>query len=56
MGGTLTTRKHGIECGGAIAVEEVEKRQCCKCREPCIKCWKYFGEIMLLVMDALLIG
>ena len=26
-----TTRKHGIACGD-IVVEEVEKKQCCKCR------------------------
>ena len=30
-GGHLTTRKHGIVCGD-IVVEEVEKKQCCKCR------------------------
>ena len=27
----LQTRKHSIACG-AIVVEEVEKKQCCKCR------------------------
>ncbi len=30
-GGPLTTRKHGIACGD-IVVEEVEEKQCCKCR------------------------
>ena len=31
MGGRLTTRKHGIACDDLV-VEEVGKKQCCKCR------------------------
>ena len=27
----MQTRKHGIACGD-IVVDEVEKKQCCKCR------------------------
>ena len=30
-GGHFTTRKHGMACGD-IVVEEVEKKQCYKCR------------------------
>ena len=45
--GHLTTRKHGRLACGDIVVEEVEKKQCCKCR----------GQmIMLLILDALPIG
>ena len=29
--GHLTTRKHGIACGDVV-VEEIEKKQYCKCR------------------------
>ena len=49
----LKTTKHGIACG-EIVVEEVEKKQCWKCRGH--KGLEMFRGGMLLVMDALLIG
>ena len=49
----LKTTRHGIACGD-IVVEEVEKKQCCKCRGH--KVLDMFSEKMLLAMYALLIG
>lgn len=47
----LQSRKHGIECG-EIVVEEAEKNSAENVKD--VRCWKCFGERMLLVMDALL--
>ena len=49
----LRTTKHGIACGD-IVVEEVEKKQCWKCRGQ--SCWKCLGGRMLRVIDAWGIG
>ena len=49
----LKTTKHGITSGN-IVVEEVEKKQCCKCRGHTVL--EMFSGKMPLAMYALLIG